>query len=174
VGSHPLTGGFAPRPLLPSPQTVLSSSPNWGLCPQTPSPIPSKSVLHPFLFIPIYPNPISESRLDARFRRYGYFYFLKERKTERKKDRKKERQKERKTERQKDIKKERQKERKTERQKERKTERKKDKKKERQKDKKKERQKDKKKERNTDKKERKKKKCQVGQIVGWTNGRSDK
>ena len=44
--------------------------------------------------------------MDARFRRYGYFYFLKERKTERQKerktDKKKKRQKDKKKERQKD------------------------------------------------------------------------
>jgi hypothetical protein len=79
---HPLTGGFAPKPPLRYPQS---------------------------LFKPIDPNPLSESRLDARFRRYGYFYLLKERKTERQKDRKKERQKERKTKRKKDRKTERQK-----------------------------------------------------------------
>jgi hypothetical protein len=86
-----------PDPRSHPPKSVLSS-PNWGLCPQTPAPIPSKSVLHPFLFKPIYPNPLSESKLDARFRRYGYFYFLderkKERKTERQKDEKTKRKKE--------------------------------------------------------------------------------
>jgi hypothetical protein len=60
---HPLTGGFAPRPPLQSPQSLF---------------------FHPILFKPVYPNPLSELRLDAWFRRYSHYKFLEERKKEKK------------------------------------------------------------------------------------------
>jgi hypothetical protein len=45
--------------------------------------LPSPQILfHPILFKPICPNPLSELRLDAQFRRYSHFKFLEERKKE--------------------------------------------------------------------------------------------